>query len=68
MITPSGKVLQIHGKRYCKRCKEITDQTCFWMKYRQHPRNDDAYEKEEKWFCEKCETNTVVSKEISIHK
>jgi hypothetical protein len=46
MITPSGKVLQIHGKRHCKQCKEITDQACF--------------------FCERCETNTVVTKEIPI--
>jgi hypothetical protein len=60
------KVLQIHGKRFCKQCKEITEQTCLWMKYRQHPRNDDAYEKEEKWFCERCETNTVITKEIPI--
>jgi RNase P subunit RPR2 len=36
------------------------------MKYRRHPRNDDAYEKEEKWFCERCETNTIVTKEIPI--
>jgi hypothetical protein len=64
MITSTGKVLQIHGKRFCRKCGEITAQTCFYMKYRKHPRNDDAYEKTEKWICDRCVTETVVVKEI----
>ena len=39
-------------------------QTCFYMKYRKHPKNDDAYEKTERRVCDKCETETVVVKEI----
>jgi predicted nucleic acid-binding Zn ribbon protein len=64
MITSSGKVLQIHGKRLCLKCNRMTDHTCFYMKYRKSPTNDDAIQKEERWVCDNCHTERIVVKEI----
>ena len=64
MITSSGRVLQYHGKRLCLRCNRITAQTCFWMKYRRSETSDDAYTKEERWNCDTCHTDKVITKQI----
>jgi len=66
MITRSGKVLQIHGKKWCAKCNEITDQTCFHMAYRKSEKNDDAYEKTERWNCDRCHTDKTIVKEIPV--
>lgn len=64
MITPSGKVLQNHGKRFCVKCGKITDQTCFRVSYRKSMKNDDVYEEEERWVCDRCHADKLVVKEI----
>jgi hypothetical protein len=66
MITRSGKVLQIPGKNWCVKCNGITDQTCFHISYRKSEKNDDAYEKTERWVCDKCHTDKRIVKEIPI--
>ena len=64
VITRSGKVLEYHGKKFCVKCNQITDHTCFSMRYRKSETNDDAYEKTEKWYCDKCHNEKVIVKEI----
>ena len=64
MITHSGKVLQYHGKKFCPTCKGTTDHTCFWLKYRKSETSDDPYSKEERWVCDRCHTEKIVTKEI----
>jgi hypothetical protein len=66
MITSSGKVLQYHGQKYCVTCKEIRDHTCFHMAYPKSEKNDDAYEKTERWNCDRCHTDKIITKEIPI--
>jgi hypothetical protein len=66
MITRSGKVLQIPGKKWCATCNEITDQTCFHMTYRKSEKSDDAHEKSERWNCNRCHTHKLIVKEIPI--
>jgi len=66
MITRSGKVLQIPGKKWCAKCNETTDQTCFHMAYRKSEKSDDAYEKSERWNCNRCHTDKTIVKEIPI--
>jgi hypothetical protein len=66
MITSSGKVLEYHGKKFCATCKQIRDHTCFHMEYRKSEKNDDAYEKTERWNCDRCHTEKVITKEILI--
>ena len=53
MITRSGRFLQIPGKKWCTKCNEITDQTCFHIAYWKSEKSDDAYEKSERWNCNK---------------
>jgi hypothetical protein len=36
------------------------------MRYRKSEKNDDAYEKTERWVCDTCHTDKVIVKEISI--
>ncbi len=64
MITRSGKVLQYHGKKWCVKCRDFMDHTCFHMAYRKSEKNDDAYEKTERWNCDRCHTDKVIVKEI----
>jgi hypothetical protein len=64
MITSSGRVLQYHGKRLCLKCNRMTDHTCFYIKYRKSPKNDDAIQKEERWVCDNCHAERIVVKEI----
>ena len=66
VITRSGKVLEYHGKKFCPTCKGTTDHTCFWFKYRKSETSDDAYSKEERWVCDKCHTDKIITKEIPI--
>jgi hypothetical protein len=66
MITSSGKVLEYHGQKFCVTCKQTTDHTCFWLKYRKSETSDDAYTKEERWNCDRCHTDKIVTKEIPI--
>ena len=66
MITSSGKVIEIHGQKFCVTCKQIRDHTCFWMSYRKSESSDDAYSKEERWNCDRCQTPKVITKEILI--
>ena len=40
------------------------DHTCFHMAYRKSEKNDDAYEKTERWNCDRCHTDKVIVKEI----
>jgi hypothetical protein len=42
----------------------MTGHTCFYMKYRKSPTNDDAIQKEERWVCDNCHTERIVVKEI----
>jgi hypothetical protein len=64
MIMSSGKVVQLHGKKFCTQCNEIKNHTCFNFRYRKSQRNDDSIEKTEKWYCDSCQTEKVVVKEI----
>jgi len=66
MITSSGKVLEYHGKKFCVKCNQIRDHTCFHMEYRKSEKNDDAYRKEERWNCDRCHTQKTITKEIPI--
>jgi len=34
------------------------------MRYRKSEKNDDAYEKTEKWYCETCHNQKIIVKEI----
>jgi hypothetical protein len=36
------------------------------MAYRKSERSDDAYRNEERWNCDRCHTDKVIVKEISI--
>ena len=65
MITSSGKYIEIHGQKYCVTCKQTRDHTCFWMSYGKSEIND-AYRKEERWNCDRCHTQRIVTKEIPI--
>ena len=64
MITSSGKIIEIHGQKYCVTCKQIRDHTCFWMSYRKSEISDDASRKEERWNCDRCHTVKTITKEI----
>jgi hypothetical protein len=66
MITSSGRIIEIHGQKYCVTCKQTRDHTCFWMSYRKSEISDDAYRKEERWNCDRCHTQRIVTKEIPI--
>jgi hypothetical protein len=66
VITSSGKIIEIHGQKYCATCKEIRAHTCFWMSYRKSESSDDAYRKEERWSCDRCHTDKTITKEIPI--
>jgi len=66
MITSSGKVIEIHGQKFCVSCKQIRDHTCFHMVYRKSEKSDDAYRKEERWNCDRCHTEKIITKEIPI--
>jgi hypothetical protein len=57
MITRSGRFLQIPGKKWCTKCNEITDQTCFHIAYWKSEKSDDACEKSERWNCNRCHTD-----------
>jgi hypothetical protein len=58
--------LEIHDKKWCAKCNEITDQTCFHMAYRKSEKSDDADEKRERWNCNKCHTDKTIVKEMPI--
>jgi hypothetical protein len=64
MITSSGKIIEIHGQKYCATCKQTRDHTCFWMSYRRSEISDDASRKEERWNCDRCHTAKTITKEI----
>jgi hypothetical protein len=66
MITSSGKVIEIHGQKFCVTCKQTRDHTCFYMEHRKSEKNDDAYRKEERWNCDRCHTEKIITKEIPI--
>jgi hypothetical protein len=66
MITSNGKALQYHGKKFCVTCREIRDHTCFHVAYRKSEKNGDAYEKTERWNCDRWHTDKVIVKEIPI--
>jgi NAD-dependent SIR2 family protein deacetylase len=66
MITSGGKIIEIHGQKYCVTCKQTRDHTCFWMSYRKSEISDDFYKKEERWNCDRCHTKRIVTKEIPI--
>jgi hypothetical protein len=53
MITSSGKIIEIHGQKYCVTCKQTRDHNCFHMEYRKSEKSDDAYVKEERWNCDR---------------
>jgi hypothetical protein len=65
MITSSGKV-EYHGKKFCVTCRQIRDHTCFHLAYRKSQKSDDAYEKTERWNCDRCHTEKIITKEIPI--
>jgi hypothetical protein len=66
MIASTGRVIEIHGQKYCVTCKQIRDHTCFHVAYRKSERSDDAYRKEEQWNCDRCHTAKLITKEIPI--
>ena len=55
MITNSGRHIQIVEKRYCSKCREMTDQVCHKVRYQ-----DDAEQasslvtKKSYWICPRC--------------
>jgi len=65
-FTRSGKHYTIRAKRYCKNCKETTQQSTVTLKYRKPAESTvpASYLKEYTWFCEQCSELEIETKTI----
>ena len=61
MITENGKILEHCGEKFCSTCKQTRPHTCFWMTHRKSENSDNSYVKEERWNCDRCHAEKVVT-------
>ncbi len=58
MITNSGKHIQISERRYCKKCKTISEQICHKVRYEDNPEQEETLLKKSYWICSTCVTES----------
>jgi hypothetical protein len=58
MITNGGRHIQITEKRFCRRCKNFSDQVCHKVRYQQESEESELLIRMSYWVCPVCLTET----------